>query len=304
MTRCDKCSYESFYFQRYSGMHLCQKHFKEDVERKIRSTIRKNKIKKGDKIAVALSGGKDSSVALYSFNNIFKNWKNLEIVAITIDEGISGYRDRAIENSRLLTKRLDIDQRIVSFKEYFGYTTDEIASLERDKGICSFCGVLRRKLLNEVALEENATVLVTGHNLNDESETVLLNIIKGDIERLARFSPSKVQEGLIPRLKPLSSIPEEEVILYAQLEDLPTKKERCPYIDEAMRFEIRQIIKNLEEKHPGTRYAIMKSFYELEDVLRAKYSKKNLGKCKICGSPCIGEICQPCNLLSSIKKKI
>jgi len=282
-------------------MHLCQKHFKDDIERKIRSTIRKNKIKKGDKIAVALSGGKDSSVALYSFKNIFKDWRNLEIVAITIDEGISGYRDRAIENSKLLSKRLDVDQRIVNFKEYFGYTTDEIASLNRKKGICSFCGVLRRKLLNQVALEENATVLITGHNLNDEAETVLLNIVRGDIERLARFSPSKVQNGLIPRLKPLKNIPEEEVVLYAKLEDLPTKKERCPYINEAMRFEIRQIIKNLEEKHPGTRYAIVKSFYELEDVLKAKYGTKKLRRCKICGSPCIGEICQPCNLLLDIK---
>lgn len=282
-------------------MHLCQKHFKDDIERKIRSTIRKNKIKKGDKIAVALSGGKDSSVALYSFKNIFKDWRDLEIVAITIDEGISGYRDRAIENSKLLSKRLDVDQRIVNFKEYFGYTTDEIASLNRKKGICSFCGVLRRKLLNQVALEENATVLITGHNLNDEAETVLLNIVRGDIERLARFSPSKVQNGLIPRLKPLKNIPEEEVVLYAKLEDLPTKKERCPYINEAMRFEIRQIIKNLEEKHPGTRYAIVKSFYELEDVLKAKYGTKKLRRCKICGSPCIGEICQPCNLLLDIK---
>jgi len=301
MIRCDKCLYESFYFQRYSGMHLCQKHFKEDVERRVRKTIRKKKIKKGDKIAVALSGGKDSSVALYSFKNIFKNWRDLEIVAITIDEGISGYRDRAIEDSKLLTERLDIEHKIVRFKEYFGYTTDEIACLDREKGICSFCGVLRRKLLNEVALEENATVLVTGHNLNDESETIMLNLIRGDVERLARFSPSNVQEGFIPRLKPLSSIPEEEVILYAQLEDLPTKKEICPYINEAMRLEIRHIIKNLEEKHPGTRYAILKSFYELEDVLKTKYGRKNLGRCKICGSPCIGEICQSCNLLSNIK---
>nr|WP_229235200.1 TIGR00269 family protein [Candidatus Methanoliparum sp. LAM-1] len=283
-------------------MHLCQKHFKEDVERRIRKTIRKKKINKGDKIAVALSGGKDSSVALYSIKNVFKNWKNLEIVAITIDEGITGYRDRSIENSKLLTKRLGIEQRIASFKEYFGYTTDEIASLKREKGICSFCGVLRRKLLNELALEENATVLVTGHNLNDESETILLNLIRGDIERLARFLPSKVQEGLIPRLKPLNSIPEEEVVLYAKLKDLPTKKERCPYINEAMRFEVRQIIKNLEERHPGTRYAIMKSFYELEDLLRVKYGEKNLKRCKICKSPCIGEICQSCNLLLDIKK--
>lgn len=79
-------------------MHLCKRHFIEDVERKIRLTVRRDySIKKNDIIAVALSGGKDSSVALYVMHKILGNRPDIQIVAISVDEGIYGYRPQSLE---------------------------------------------------------------------------------------------------------------------------------------------------------------------------------------------------------------
>jgi Predicted ATPase of the PP-loop superfamily implicated in cell cycle control len=103
--RCDRCGRDAVLFQRYSGMHLCSKHFKEDAERKIRRKIRKSRIGKGEKIALALSGGKDSSVAAYVLKNVFRDWKDIDLIAITIDEGIEGYRDEMIDGAKLLNKK-------------------------------------------------------------------------------------------------------------------------------------------------------------------------------------------------------
>ena len=294
---CDRCGRDAVLFQRYSGMHLCSKHFKEDVERKIRRKIRKSKIGKGEKIALALSGGKDSSVAAYALKNVFRNWKDIDMIAITIDEGIEGYRDEMIEGAKSLTKKLHIDHRIESFEDNFDYTIDEIACMERELGICSFCGVLRRKLLNAVAREEGATRLATGHNLDDEAQTILMNLLRGDVERIARFVPSKVQPGLIPRLKPLSEIPENEVILYANLEKLPIPHKSCPYVHEAMRRDIRGMLNDLEERHPGTKYSLMGAFYKINESLKESYVQGELNRCERCGEPCIGNLCQSCKLL-------
>ncbi|MCZ7403475.1 MAG: hypothetical protein O8C67_00900 [Candidatus Methanoperedens sp.] len=91
--KCQRCSKSAVVYQKYSNAHLCKVHFIEDVERKIKRDIRKFKmVERSDRIAVALSGGKDSIALLYILHKIFKNRPDIELLAVTIDEGISGYR--------------------------------------------------------------------------------------------------------------------------------------------------------------------------------------------------------------------
>jgi uncharacterized protein (TIGR00269 family) len=296
--KCKKCNHDAIIFQKYSGMHLCKKHFVADIERKIKLTIRQEYIiRKNDVIAVALSGGKDSSVALYVMHKILGNRPDIEIVAVSVDEGIEGYRSNTLEVAKNLTRTLGIRHIIRSFKEAHGVTMDELAALEREKGTCSYCGVLRNSILNRAALDIGATKLVTGHNLDDEAQTILLNHLRGDVDRMVRFSQPAAIEGLVLRAKPLRNIPEKEVALYALVNSLPVDFSECPYAGEALRGEVREMLNNFEIKHPGTKYSLLRGFDKLAGALAKELPPAKIEKCRICGETCTEDICQVCKLL-------
>ena len=279
-------------------MHLCKKHFIEDVERKIKLTIRKHfNIQKNDVIAIALSGGKDSAVLLYMLHKIFGPRPDVELVAITIDEGIKGYREHTLESAKELTARVGVRHIIRSFEDEFDITLDEIVAKEREKGACSYCGVLRKTLLNKTAIEVGATKLATGHNLDDESQTILLNHLRGEVSRMVKFAQPQALEGLVLRAKPLRYVPEKEVALYALVNDLPVDFSECPYAHEAIRGEVRDMLNNFEVAHPGTKYSLLKGFDTMAPMMSKEYTDIELAKCRICGQACSLEICQACKLL-------
>lgn len=296
--KCSKCNNDAIIFQKYSGMHLCRKHFIEDVERKIKLTIRKHySVKRNEIIAVGLSGGKDSSTTLYILHRIFGKRPDIELVGISVDEGIEGYRSETIESARQLTEKLGIRHIVRSFREEYGTVMDEIAPQQREKGTCSYCGVLRKSLLNKTALEIGATKLAIGHNLDDEAQTIMLNHLKGDVSRMVRLAPPKELEGLVLRMKPLRHIPEKEVALYAYLHDLPLGSGSCPYAGEAMRREIRVMLNEFEVRHPGTKYALLSGFDKISGILGREFPQEGLSECSICGQACTTGVCQACKLL-------
>lgn len=296
--KCMKCNRDAIIFQKYSGMHLCKKHFVEDVERKVKLTIRQQyNIEKGDIIAVALSGGKDSVVLLYMLHKIFGKRRDIEIVAITIDEGIDGYREETLRKAQEFTSELGIRHIVRSFKSNYDRTLDELTAQERKLGACSYCGVLRKSLLNKVANEIGANKLATGHNLDDEAQTIMMNHLGGDVERMIRLSPPKAIEGLVLRAKPLRKIPEKEVALYAIVNELPFDMSECPYAHEALRGEVRDMINEFEVNHPGTKYSLMRGFDKTVGVLAKDYPQAKLTECKVCGEACTAQLCQACKLL-------
>ncbi len=293
--KCQRCSKTAVIYQKYSNAHLCKLHFIEDVERKIKRDIRKFRmVERGDKIAVALSGGKDSIVLLYILNKIFRDRKDLEISAITIDEGIKGYREHTLEHAVKLTHDMVIPHVIKSFQEGFGVSLDELTR-KKEHAACTLCGVLRKNLLNKTARELGADKLAIGHNLDDESQTILMNYLRGDMDRLKRMLPNVKQPGLVMRIKPLRSIPEKEVALYAFLNGLPVSMDECPYAGEALRNEIREMLNNYEVKHPGTKYSLLGGFETISEVLRS--ADTEIIMCSICGEPGSEVVCKTCRLL-------
>lgn len=302
LMKCDKCGKESVIYQPYSGMHLCAQHEILDVERKIKRRMRQERmVVPGDHVAVGMSGGKDSSVTLAILVETFSIRPDIKFTAITIDEGIDGYRNHSIPKVEELCKSLGVPHIVVSFKEEFGCTLDEILKRERKEASCTYCGVFRRTLLNKTARSIGANKLATGHNLDDEAQVVMMNVMNGDIERLARLRPSRVQEGLIPRIKPLMDVPEREIALYAFLKKIPFYMGECPYARESLRGEIKDLMNDFEYKHPGTKYSVMSGFENMVGCLKEKYHQVPLTKCEICGEPGIEKICQTCKLKQRIK---
>lgn len=291
--KCQRCSKSAVIFQKYSNAHLCKAHFIEDVERKIKRDIRKFRmVERGDKIAVALSGGKDSVALLYILHKVFQNRPDIELSAITIDEGIHGYRERTLEHAVKLTNELGIPHAVRSFEDDFGTTLDELTR-RKEHAPCTLCGVLRKNALNRAARELGATKLAIGHNLDDEAQTILMNFLRGDVDRMKRMSGAI--SGMVLRIKPLRSIPEKEVALYGFSNSLPVSTDECPYAGEALRNEIREMLNNYEVNHPGTKYSLLGGFDAIAQALPIPDTA--VVRCEKCGEPGSEAVCKTCRLL-------
>ncbi|MGC8577974.1 MAG: TIGR00269 family protein [Thermoproteota archaeon] len=304
-SKCTKCGKEAIITLKYSGLSLCKRDFISFFERRVKRTIAENKyIQSGDRIAVALSGGKDSVSVLYLLDKFNKmNGKNVELFAITIDQGIKGYDDKLLENAKYVTELLGIKHYIFSFKDEIKYTIDEIAKVR--PGLCN-CGVFRRHILNKKARELGATKLATGHNLDDEVESALLNFIEGSITRIVRGEGLINNKKLVKRIKPLKKSPEEEVMLYAQL-IFPTLNFglECPYRKEVIRKDVKGMIDELERRHPGIRYQILESYEKIRKaMLLGTNVSKEVKECKICGEVSSKDICNACELKLKLEDEL
>jgi len=288
--------------QRYSGAHLCQSHFLDSVEDRVRAELRRQLPPSGtERIVIGVSGGKDSSTAAYVLRSMLSHRRDVALEAVTIDEGIAGYRDQALPLVEENCKAWGIPLTIVPLRHEYAVTMDELVPLERELGACSYCGVLRRSALNRAARRLGATRLATGLNLDDTAQSILMNLVRGDVARLARLGPHDgAQPGLIPRLQPLRTIPELEVALYARLRGLRVHEMTCPYAGEAMRNEFRQLLLKLEDAHPGTRHSLLRTYEGLLPSLLQAYPPAALKACASCGEPTAEERCRACLLLESL----
>ncbi|HKZ93840.1 MAG TPA: TIGR00269 family protein [Candidatus Bathyarchaeia archaeon] len=312
MARCTFCRRkDAVYMRVYSGEQLCAKCFTESIEAKVKSTIAKHKmLNPDDRIAVAVSGGKDSVTLLHILARFEKLFPKASLCAVTVDEGIRGYRDEAIKLAVDNCQRLGVDHTLTSFKQLFGVQLDEIVNLLRDRGRsntdtlspCTYCGVLRRRALNLAARQAKADKLALAHNLDDEVQTILLNIMHGDAPRLARVKPvlEKSNPMFVPRVKPLCTVPEKEIAFYAYLKKIDFQSVPCPYALTAMRNDIRLMVNRLEEKHAGTKFTVLKSIERIRPALESYEKAVILHACRVCGEPTVGEICKPCEMLRKI----
>ena len=303
MTKCHRCPEESIIDIKYSGASLCKKHFAEYVERRVQKEIRlQGKLPAKAKLAIAVSGGKDSMSMLYILSKVFANHKGVELISLIVDEGLTGYREKSVKLATEYSEKLGVPYEVLNFNDAFGIRMDDIAALGDEWRPCTYCGVLRRTLLNRRARELGVEKIAFGHNLDDMSQSVLMNIVNGDVQRLVRLGPHKrAQEGLVPRMIPLRIVPETEVKLYADAMEIPYLDMHCPSRPRAHRLGFLEIINKMEAETPGTRHSILSSYDQMIEPLRAHFSPAELNSCKSCGEPSIGEICKACDLLEKVK---
>lgn len=307
---CDVCKRrEAFYMRSYSGRRLCRRCFSRSVEDKARSAISKyHMLRFNDKIAVAVSGGKDSISLLHILAKLERDHPKASLVAITIDEGIRGYRDEALKAAAQNCKKLGVEHHVVSFKRLYGFTLDEIVESTRLKGDdwstpCAYCGVLRRRALNLTARNLKADKLATAHTLDDETQTALLNIFHGDVLRIAREKPvtDEAHSGFVQKIKPFCEIPERETALYAYVRRIGFQSKPCPYASEAMRNDVREMLDKIEDRHTGTKFTIFRSVERIRPALEEMVKKEALGECDECGEPTTEKTCRVCQMLQRLR---
>ncbi len=287
---CKSCSTNPVISRRYSGEVLCKKcffrSFEKNAIKELRSQINQlvsNSNINIKKIGIGLSGGKDSTVAL-SILNLYCRERETEILGLSVDEGIENYRSESLDCAKFACDELNVPLEIFSYKQLIGMSLGELlVTKPPDASPCSPCGILRRRSLNQMARSANVDCMVLGHNLDDFSQTILMNHSRGDVSRMNRMAPHKyVQSGFVPRLLPLRRLPEQEVYLYALLKDMKFHDGDCPYAGKAQRNFFRKLVLELENKQPGTRHSLVNG---MEKIRENTPPPIELAPCPSCDEP-------------------
>lgn len=299
---CDRCENQATYTRKYSGEKLCSKCFSNSILRKTAKTISKYKmIQNNDLVAVAVSGGKDS-LALLKIINEMAVTHNFRIIAITIDEGIPGYRNEALEIVEKFCSELNIEYKVYSYKELFDLTLDNALELrENDKtSSCSICGTLRRRAIDHAARDIGANVIATGHNLDDTLQTFVINMLSGDTNKIGWMDPDN-SENTLRKIKPFCEIYESEIVFYAFTNNIPFQSEPCPHMNEGIRTEIREFLNSLETQHSGIKNNLYQSILKVSQIIKdSNYKQKTT--CEICGNECTGKMCSVCSVVLKLKE--
>ena len=299
---CLKCQEKAVYHRKYSGEKLCSNCFNHSLIEKTRKTISKYKmINYGDKVAIGISGGKDS-LALLDILIKIKEYKDFELIAITIDEGIVNYREEAIEIALNAASKAGVKQVVLSFKELFNFGLDEVLINRKDNKItsCAICGPLRRRAIEIGAKKVGANTIATGHNLDDILQSFMINLFSGDVYRIKAGDPRKEakKEFMIRRIKPFMEIYETEIAFYSFLNGLRFQTLECPHMNEGIRTEIRNSLDNFENKHSGIKLSLLKSMFEISEKI--KLEPKQLQSCSICGYNSSSNPCSTCKTIGYI----
>jgi uncharacterized protein (TIGR00269 family) len=265
----------------YARLFLCADHFRHYIESRIQKTIEKYHMinpTANEKILLALSGGKDSQVLLTILHQLFGD--SVAFLGVYIDLGIR--KDQySIDSERYaadLCNSFNIPFSVINVKQDFGLDIDDVAQLRKDflkykismgnerfKGICSYCGAIKRYALNKFAVDHGCSKVATGHNLTDEYTSLMTNFFNMDPHFLARHSPitNSNHDNLIPRIKPLYYTSEWEVMMYTYYTQIPHVAAECEYSTLSPNIHIKKILQEFEKDRPGIMIGLLRRYRKL-----------------------------------------
>lgn len=302
---CERCGVEPPALRRpKTGEKICRGCFFSAFETEVHETITAtNLFYPGEKVAIGASGGKDSTVLAHVLKTLNERYNyGVEFVLLSVDEGITGYRDDSLETVKRNKEQYSMDLEIVSYRELYDWTMDEIVATIGKKNNCTYCGVFRRQALDRGCVKLGISHVVTGHNADDMAETILMNLLRGDTSRLDRCTEilTAGTDSPVKRSKPLKYCYEKEIVLYAHFKQLDYFSTECTYSPEAFRGTARSIIKNLEAIRPS---AIIDVIHSGEQFVLQKKTKTKQPKprtCTQCGYLSSNATCKACMLLGGL----
>ena len=201
-----------------------------------------NMIEEGDKIAVRLSGGKDSFTLLMGLKALQRFYdKHFDLVAISINPGFDFF------NSQFLRKTCE--EIGVSYIEEESHIKEIVFDIRKEKNPCSLCANLRRGILNSTAIRENCNKIALGHNEDDVLETFFLNLLYGG--SINTFAPvSFMDRSGITLIRPLIYAPEKSIKTFIKKNNIEVMPKCCPMDGVSKREDMKNLIGNLQKDIP------------------------------------------------------
>lgn len=288
-----------------TGAAVCKECFYEQFETEIHETIISHKLfERGDRVAIGASGGKDSTVLAYVLSLLNQRYDyGLDLFLLSVDEGISGYRDDSLATVHRNKIQYGLPLLVVDYQQLYGWTMDEIVSVIGKKSNCTFCGVFRRQALDRGAVQLKAAKVATGHNADDIAETILLNFLRGDFPRLSRCVDAVTGRGSsLPRVKPFKYTYEKEIVMYAYYKKLDYFATECIYSPNAFRGYAREFLKDLESVRPTAILDVIHSAeqFTFPDPGSGEVSMPVQKKCERCSYITSQRLCKACVLTESL----
>ena len=266
-------------------------HCRQQVERTIDHF---DMIGRGERVLVAVSGGKDS-LALWDI------LLDLEIAAdgLYLGLGIGEYSSESGDATRAFAKRRDAQLIEVDLPSEFGFDIPTAAEITR-RVPCSACGLSKRHLFNTVARERGYDVVATGHNLDDEAAVLFGNVLRWDTDYLGRQLPVlPSSDGFARKVKPLVRLGEREMAAYCVLKGIDYIVEECPNAEGNKHLGYKEALNAIEDQSPGSKASFYLGFLDRASHLFSKStaaSREELHECASCGSPTTGDVCAFCKL--------
>ncbi|KAI9164222.1 cytosolic thiouridylase subunit Ctu1 [Blastocladiella emersonii ATCC 22665] len=330
MPQCQRCTTARAALRRpKTGEHICKECFYLAFETEIHETIVGNALfRAGERVAIGASGGKDSTVLAHVLKTLNdRHGYGLDLVLLSVDEGITGYRDDSLATVKRNKEQYGLPLLVVSYAELYGWSMDEIVAQVGLKNNCTFCGVFRRQALDRGAVVLGVDHIVTGHNADDIAETVLMNVLRGDFARLQRCTAILNQSGdeAIKRSKPFKYTYEKEIVMYAYFKKLDYFSTECTYATQAYRGYARTYLKDLEALRPSAILDIISSgeafAAPVEEAAAprgvsgggggegkrkqgkaARAPQNDAGECERCGYMSSQRVCKACVLLEGLNR--
>ncbi len=296
--RCSVCGREAVIKLRHAGLRLCPEHLVARVEKEVAGAIRRFRmLSPGERVLVAVSGGKDSLALWHILAKL-----GYRADGLYIDLGIAGYSARSRKASEEFASERGLELHVVSLEKELGATLDEVARLARGK-TCSLCGTVKRYLMNRAAWEGGYQALATGHNLDDEAATLLGNVLRWDEGYLARQYPVLPSEGkLVRKIKPLVFLSEREMAAYCLVQGIRYLYEDCPHAEGARSIALKDVLNRLEDRYPSTKISFLRQFLKVRVRFRPPESVE-LHDCPRCGMPTAADgLCRFCRLKEAVTR--
>ncbi len=300
--KCVKCSRAVY------CSDMCRNHFTDYFEKKVKKTVKKfGMFSKKHKVGVGASGGKDSTTLLFVLKRL-----GYKVEAITANSGIPLYSDKNLRNLRSMCDKYGIRLTTLFFRDEFGGSLSKIMSALSKKGLnyshCFVCGVLRRYVLNKYAKKQGFDCLATGHNLDDEAQSFVMNVFRNDLTLAKRQGPVSGESEsklFVKRVKPLYFCSEKEITAYSKLMKLPVNFKPCPHRRNSYRREYADMLDRFEKKYPPTKHNIIRFFLRTIHKMKDKDIDKEvvISTCEKCGEPCADKLCKKCQILGALKSK-
>lgn len=311
MPSCRVCGKSAWIRIPWANAWFCREHFVEYFERKVWRTFEEYVPKNHKRVLLAVSGGKDSISMLYSLAPRLVAG-GYSVSVLHVDLGISGHSDSAREVVSKSASELGLDLVTYDLESEHGFTIDRVAEAVKirllRKPVCSLCGIVKRHVLNEVALERGFDLVMTGHTLDDMYGFIVSDIVSGNLVELAKLKPyARGESGFVARAKPLFFNYEHENRQYIVAKEINIVGAACPYKPSEGKAVVRSLKKQLEELergHPGIGIMFLKNFVNrVAPILERGMvnSEAELVNCSVCGYPSSTSPCSFCRLKQKLE---